>query len=121
MFFNTKSCQNHEVIISFCITFLQKLSRVMRHTKIKKFKKKQKVVKITKSRSFMEKHDQFILHDLFANSVPCNEAHKKSENSRKKRKVVKITKSHAFLGIDFENPKKLLPSSIAKSTTFGHF
>ena len=33
-------CKN--MIISFCITFLQKLSRVMRHIKTKKFKEKTK-------------------------------------------------------------------------------
>ena len=33
-------CKN--MIISFCITFLQNLSRVMRHTKSKKFKEKRK-------------------------------------------------------------------------------
>eukprot|EP00493_Phyllostaurus_siculus_P020888 UN21213 len=36
------------MIISFCIIFLQNLSRVMRHTKSKEFKEKRKIVKITK-------------------------------------------------------------------------
>ena len=30
------------------------------------------------------------------------------------KKVVKTTKGHAFLGIDFENPKTLILSSIVK-------
>ena len=41
------------MIISFCITFLQKLSRVIKHTKTKEFKKKQKVVNITKGHAFL--------------------------------------------------------------------
>ena len=37
------------MIISFCITFFQNLSRVMRHKKTKNFKKKRKKIKITKA------------------------------------------------------------------------
>ena len=39
---------------------------------------------------------------------------KKWRSQLKKQKFFKITKGHAFLGIDFENAKKLIPSSIAK-------
>ena len=40
-------------LTTFCINFLKNLSRVMRHTKPKNSRKKQKVVKITKSHAFL--------------------------------------------------------------------
>ena len=52
----------------------------------------QKAVKITKARSFMEKHENFILYDLCAKSVPCNEAHQnqriQGEKLSKSRRVM---------------------------------
>ena len=41
------------MIISFYMTCLQKVSRAMRHTKIKEFKGKQKLVKTTKGHAFL--------------------------------------------------------------------
>ena len=51
----------------------------------------QKVNKITKARSFMEKYDYFILHDLFEKSVACNEA-QAHKNQRIQGKNEKLSK-----------------------------
>ena len=46
-----------------------------------------KIVKITKARSFiMERHDHFVLHDLFAKNFACTEAHKNSIMQGKNKK-----------------------------------
>ena len=48
------------------------------------FSVKKKVVKITKARSFMAKHDRFVLHDFSAKLFACNEVNKNHNISMKK-------------------------------------